>query len=304
MIIEWYQSTAYTRLEDNAAIVVIMTRWDVEDLAGYLLKTMVEDGEADQWEVVFLPALALEEKQYPRTKEEYLENLLRGIYIPMGGDQLGRHPGEPLWPKKHDEQGLRAINANVHDFEFTALFQQLPRLAAGEYFDDQDFQIVEKAPEGLNWHWYMDLALGESETSDFNVTGGVALDKDGKLYIREMLKEQELEKFLPAVRSVMLSEQERFSHWGVEDVAFQKLVFKDFMKDPGLVAVDIRAVKPNGDKVQRAQAWRRRAKNGKGLLGAREVESGFHPDDGVIPEGATRRRGRHGQRRGADDRGG
>lgn len=265
-IYDWYQSTAYTRLEDGAAIILVMTRWDVEDLAGMLLKAMVEDGEADQWEVVFLPATALEEKQYPKNKEEYLENLLRGIYVPMGGDQLGRKPGAPLWSKKHDEQGLKAINANVHDFEFTALYQQMPRLAAGEYFDDQDFQIVEKTPNGLNWFGYIDLALGESETSDYNVTGGVALDKDGNLYLRDMLKEQNLEKFLPAVREMMLSEKELHGHWGVEDVAFQKLVFRDFLKDPALVNVDIRPVKPNGDKVMRAQAWRRRAKNGKVCL--------------------------------------
>jgi predicted phage terminase large subunit-like protein len=266
MIHEWYQSTAYTRLEDGAAIVMVMTRWDVEDLAGVLLNAMVQDNDADQWEVVFLPAIALEEKQYPRTQEDYLENLLRGIYIPMGGDQLGRHPGEPLWPKKHDEHGFKVIRANSGDFEFTALYQQMPRLAAGEYFDDQDFNIIEKAPEGLSWYAYIDLALGESETSDYNVTGGVALDKEGNLYLRDRIKVQELEKFLPDVRAVMLAEDWRFTHWGVEDVAFQKLVFKEFAKDPGLVNVDIQPVKPNGDKVQRAQPWRRRAKNGKVFL--------------------------------------
>lgn len=266
MISEWYQSTAYTRLEDGAAIVLVMTRWDVEDLAGYLLKAMVEDGDADQWEVVFLPALALEEKLYPKTKEDYLENLLRGIYIPMGGDQLERQPGQPLWPEKHDEQAFKVINANIHDFEFTALYQQMPRLAAGEYFNDQDFNIIEKAPEGLSWNWYIDLALGESETSDYNVTGGVALDKDGNLYIRDVLKVQELEKFLPDVREIMLADEERFSHWGVEDVAFQKLVFKEFLKDKALVKTDIRPVKPNGDKVQRAQPWKRRAKLGHVFL--------------------------------------
>jgi predicted phage terminase large subunit-like protein len=266
MIYEWYRSTAYTRLEDGAAIILVLTRWDVEDLAGKLLNAQVQDGEADQWDVLFLPAIALEQDQYPKTLEDYQENLLRGIYVPMGGDQLGRKPGEPLWPHKHGEHALRSIRANTQDFEFVALYQQLPRLAAGEYFDDQDFQIVEKAPEGLDWYAYIDLALGESETSDYNVTGGVALDKDGNLYLRDRLKEQELEKFLPQVRDLMLSEGELHTHWGVEDVAFQKLVFKDFMKDPGLVNTDIAPVKPNGDKVQRAQAWRRRAKNGKVCL--------------------------------------
>lgn len=266
MIWEWYRSTAYTRLEDGAAIIVIQTRWDVEDLGGMLLNAMVSDPEADQWDIVMMPALALEEKQYPKTRDEYVENLLRGIFVPMNGDQLGRAPGEPLWPAKQDDAVLKAIAANMGDFEFTAQFMQLPRLAEGEFLDDRDFQIIEKAPNNLKWYWYMDLALGESETSDFNCTGGVAFDEFGNLYLRDMVKQRELEKFLPEVRSLMLSDEERHAEWGVEDVAFQRLVFKQFVADKALVNKNIRAVKPNGDKVERARPWRRRAKQGKFFL--------------------------------------
>ena len=266
MVWEWYRSTAYTRLEDGAAIIVIQTRWDVEDLGGKLLNAMVSDPEADQWDVVMMPAIALEEKLYPKSREEYVENLLRGIFIPMGGDQLGRAPGEALWGQKQDDPILKAIAANMGDFEFGAQFQQLPRLAEGEFLDDRDFQIIDRAPEGLKWYWYMDLALGESETSDFNCTGGVAFDAHGNLYLRDMVKIRELEKFLPEARSLMLDDEERGAEWGVEDVAFQKLVFKEFMKDKALVNKNIRAVKPNGDKVERARPWRRRAKQGKFFL--------------------------------------
>ena len=38
-IIDWYTSTFYTRKQsENSAIIVMMTRWNVNDLAGYLLK--------------------------------------------------------------------------------------------------------------------------------------------------------------------------------------------------------------------------------------------------------------------------
>ena len=50
---DWYQSTAFTRLEPNGAIILVMTRWHEDDLAGRLLKQ-----EPGQWEVVSLPALA------------------------------------------------------------------------------------------------------------------------------------------------------------------------------------------------------------------------------------------------------
>lgn len=148
---EWYKSTAYTRLEDHGAIIVIQTRWDVEDLSGQLLKAMVSDPEADQWDVVFMPAIALDEKDYAQTREEWVENMLRGVFVPMAaeGDQLGRKPGEPLWERKHDAKALKTLAVNMDDFEFSAQFQQLPRLARGNFFDEGDFGYVEKAPEGL-----------------------------------------------------------------------------------------------------------------------------------------------------------
>lgn len=43
--IDWYTSTFYTRKQsENSAIIVMMTRWNVNDLAGYLLKE-TESGE-------------------------------------------------------------------------------------------------------------------------------------------------------------------------------------------------------------------------------------------------------------------
>lgn len=54
---DWWTSTAYTRLEDGGAVVLIMTRWHPDDLAGRLLTQMASDPMADQWDVVNLPAL-------------------------------------------------------------------------------------------------------------------------------------------------------------------------------------------------------------------------------------------------------
>lgn len=282
---EWYRSTAYTRVEDHGAIILIMTRWDVEDLAGQLLRAMVSDPEADQWDVVMMPATALEDDQYPKTQEEFVENLLQGIYIPMGGDPLGRKAGEPLWERKHDEAALRAMAVNMDPFEFWAQFQQMPRLAQGNFFDDKDFVIVDRAPEGLRWFRYADLALGERQTSDFNSCIAVAMDKDGDLYLRDRLKMRNLDAFLPFCRQAMLSEPERGVTWGVEDVAFQRLVFKEFAADPMLANVPMVRVRPLGDKVSRALSWQLRAKQKKVKLvrGAWNLE--FLREAAAFPQG-------------------
>lgn len=266
---EWYKSTAYTRLEDHGAIIVIQTRWDVEDLSGRLLQAMVSDEDADQWDVVFMPALAPDEKEYPRNHEEFAENLLGGVYLPMGGDQLGRAPGEPLWERKHDAQALRIKKANMDDFEFEAQFQQMPKLASGNFFDEDDFDEVARAPEGLQWYRYVDLALGKTQQSDFNATGAVAMDKQGNEFIRDMFRERDLSTFLGMLKAAMLSDEEDGTIWGIEDNAFQSLVVKQFLEDKSLAKIAIIGItrgNGDGDKTQWAQPWRLRAKQKKVYL--------------------------------------
>lgn len=266
-VMSWYRSVIYPRVANTpgAAIIIMHTRWDQEDLAGQLLMQMVSDPEADQWEVVFLPALALDADKYPKTQEEYRENLLRGIYIPMAedGDPLGRQPGEPLWPERSDAKKLKSTRANMLDYDFEAIFQQMPRMAEGEFFDDKDFPIIEKAPEGLRWFRYCDLALGESETSDMNSSIAVALDeKTGDIILRDRIKVRKLDDFLGDVKASMLSDLEKNTEWGIERNAFQRLVIKQFLQDRSLVRINIRGVDAQGDKVERARPWQLRAKQG------------------------------------------
>ena len=264
-VMSWYRSVVYPRVANTpgAAIIIMHTRWDQEDLAGQLLTQMVSDAEADQWDVVFLPALALKEDEYPRGEAEFRENLLRGIYIPMNGDPLGRKAGEALWPERSDERKLAATRSNMLDQDFLSIFQQLPRMAVGEFFDDGDFKIIERAPEGLQWYRYCDLALGESQTSDQNSTIAVAHDENtGDVILRDRIKERNLDEFLGQLKAAMLSDLEKGTEWGIERNNFQRLVVKQFLKDRSLVRVRIRGVDAENDKVTRARSWQLRAKQG------------------------------------------
>lgn len=190
-IYEWYQSTAYTRLESNAAVIIIMTRWHQHDLAGKLLMAMANDPGADQWDVVFMPAIALEESQYPKTQEQFLENLSNGLYIPMNGDQLGRKPGEALWKAKHDLAALKAISANMGDFEFTAQFQQLPYSKEGQRYKRDWFKKITKLPEGVKLLFvvrYWDKA--NSVAGDFTAGVLFGYGSDGYFYILDVKRKK------------------------------------------------------------------------------------------------------------------
>lgn len=51
---DWYTSTLYTRLEKEGCILVTLTRWHEDDLAGRLLNNMKQTG-GEQWTVINLP---------------------------------------------------------------------------------------------------------------------------------------------------------------------------------------------------------------------------------------------------------
>jgi predicted phage terminase large subunit-like protein len=268
-VISWWNSSAYTRLEDGAAIVIIHTRWHPDDVIGHLLQKMASDDPlADQYDVLFLPAIALEEDEFAPNEEEFKKNLLEGLYLPTleMGDALNRKAGEALWPQKYPRDVLDKIAANIDDYEFASLYQQLPRLLSGGFFDQKSFRIIDKAPENLTWMGYMDLALGESERADWNSCGRISFDADSNLYIRDMVRVHEYDRFVSVMVDVMLSPDERNVVWGVEANAFQKLAFREFMKNRRLVNVPIYPITVDKDKVTRARPLRSRCVAGKVYL--------------------------------------
>lgn len=58
---DWYRYVLRTRLFPGAAIILVLTRWHEDDLAGRLLKQAEDDPQADQWVVLRLPAIAEED---------------------------------------------------------------------------------------------------------------------------------------------------------------------------------------------------------------------------------------------------
>lgn len=111
---EWFQSTAYTRLGPDDFVLLVMTRWHDDDLAGRLLKA-AETGEGDQWEVVRLPAIAEQDERIP---------LLEGY-------SYRRAEGQPLWPGRFSLARLNEIRTAVGSRVWESLYQQRPTPEAG-----------------------------------------------------------------------------------------------------------------------------------------------------------------------------
>ena len=98
----WYTSTAYTRLAPGGGVLIILTRWHDDDLAGRLL-TKMKENEGDEWDVIQYPALATEDEPF-------------------------RKKDEALHPERYDETALLRIKRAVGPRDWSALYQQNPVL--------------------------------------------------------------------------------------------------------------------------------------------------------------------------------
>lgn len=142
---EWYVSTLYTRLENPGQVLLTLTRWHEDDLAGRLLAQAKNDPEADQWVVLSLPAV----------KEK-------------DGDPIDpREVGEALWPNRYPLARLNKLRAQGSRV-WNALYQQRPSAAAGNIIKRGEIRYYDALPNNLEqWLISVDCTFTKKATSDF-----------------------------------------------------------------------------------------------------------------------------------------
>lgn len=120
---DWWTSTASTRLEPGANVIIIQTRWHEDDLTGRLLardKELIADGEQPEgWIEYVFPAVA--------------ENLGSTDGVP-NKDALERVDGDALWPDRYPIEVLRRIERRVGALVWGSLYQQRPAPLDGTAF--------------------------------------------------------------------------------------------------------------------------------------------------------------------------
>jgi hypothetical protein len=133
---DWYRSTFYSRLSEDAPVVIVMTRWMSNDLTGRLVEEqgLVEFG--GEWDLLKLPALS--------------------------------PAGEALWPERYSADYLMETRRNIGEKLFSALYQQEPVDLVERLFGDPKFV---EPPRDLRRIAYIDPAFGGSEFSAFTAGG-------------------------------------------------------------------------------------------------------------------------------------
>lgn len=162
---EWYTTTFYTRLSPKSGILLCMTRWHEDDLAGRLLKA-AEDGDGDQWQVIDYPAIA--EK-----------------------DEKHRKEGEALHPERFPLSRLVKIMRAIGSRAWNALYQGRPTSKTGGVFLTDRFITVDAIPAGViikrvrAWDFAATKDGGDYTTGVLMGEGS-----DGRYYILDVVRGQ------------------------------------------------------------------------------------------------------------------
>lgn len=177
---ELFEAAITTRLE-GASILVMHTRWDVNDLIGWLEKEK-------RWKVVNIEAIA------PDVANDNLA-------LP---DPLGRAPGEALWPEVYPvaicsgpcghNGHLDDIREQVGPYVWSALYCGRPPRRGGSVFGDPtQFQLATFQLDGHRTGVGVDPAITASTSADYSVLmvgAMVGRGTDARLYILDVVRRQ------------------------------------------------------------------------------------------------------------------
>jgi predicted phage terminase large subunit-like protein len=138
----WFQTGPLQRLMPGGAIIVIMTRWSLLDLTARLIDYQTKNPDADQWEVVELPAILNE-----NTPEE-----------------------KSLWPEQWPLEQLKAKRANLDPRFWNAQYMQQPTSDMSAIISRKHWRIWEGAEpptcEYIIQSW--DTAFETKNNSDYS----------------------------------------------------------------------------------------------------------------------------------------
>lgn len=170
---DWWNTVFYTRKQETSMIVLVETRWHLDDPAGKLEEQQERNqqsgkpvGTYDSWEKLTFPAIAEE--------DEYIDG------------ELFRKAGEALAPERFSLQSLMKtknayIAANKIE-DWASLYMQKPIIAENAEFKKEWFRYYDPSllvDKKLYYTTTVDLAISQKKRADNTVVMTVAKEVDG-----------------------------------------------------------------------------------------------------------------------------
>ena len=232
---KWYHSTFRTRLAPGGVIILVLTRWHDDDLAGRLLDTQ------DGWEVLNIPAEAGED------------------------DTLGRKKGEFLSAigSRYSEEDYVELKRDMPPYEWSSLFQQNPTPEGGLLFHKENFKRHKTVPWGCKSYVTADMAYKDKASNDPAVICKWDIDAHGDWYADDLWRERSTPDVIANVLSDFC-----LDHKPVEvlleniDETFGGALIRKVFDERG-VRTPIITLPAAGNKEQKATSYRAQVGRGK-----------------------------------------
>lgn len=191
----WFTSTAFTRLEPKGVVILVMTRWHLDDLAGRILAH---------------PDLGPKTKVMRFAAMSEFQESNRGQY-------------EPLWPDKYPKEELLDIKSTIGPYDWACLYQGSPILSENqEMRDDWIRRISETVVGMMNVKRYLtiDTAMSKRSGADFTGFCDNRVNTQNFWHLQAWKARLNPEELVNAIFS--LHETRRYDKIGIEKTAYSE----------------------------------------------------------------------------------
>lgn len=223
---DWFTDDFFTRFDESAALIAILTRWHVDDPIGRLI-------EKDKGiKVLSYQAIA--------TK-----------------DEKNRKEGEALFPEHKSANFLLQRKSVMDSSSWESLYQQNPFIKGGEIIKGAWFGRYTVLPK-LKWRaCFGDTAQKKKESNDYQVAECYGLGEDGKLYLIDLMRDKfeayELEKRFPDFWTKQKAlDNGRLRYFGIEDKSSGTELIQKMQKTIK-PKIPVKAIPRSIDKLTRVQ---------------------------------------------------
>ena len=213
---DWYTTVFRTRAQPDASIILVMTRWHQEDLAGRLLKQSQDDPTADQWKVLHFPAVT---------------------------------EGQALWPERYPIESLRAIQSSIGSRAFESLYQGNPTIAEGQVIKREWWRYYREPPQSERKIHSWDTAFKDKSQNDYSVCTVWGEARNGYYLLDVWRGKVEFPELKRVV--IALHDRDKPDVVIVEDKASGQSLIQEIQRD---TRIPVLPVKVDRDKVARAYA--------------------------------------------------
>jgi len=214
-VIEWFDKTFSTRLDDKkkGVIILVMQRLHQEDLSGYLL----EKG----WDNLVLPAIAREKKVYK-----------------LGKLEINREAGEFLQSARENALEMARAKEDLGSGGFAAQYQQDPISFTGNIIKPEWLRRYSGVPVITNCFQSWDTAIKINDTNDYSVCTSWA-EGEGGYYLLDVFRAR-LE--YPFLKKEVMNQAAKWKPEAIliEDKASGQSLIQDLKKERHLPIIPIK----------------------------------------------------------------